>query len=210
MKKIIDLTHEIKTGMTVYPNTFAPLFEEYNTIEKDGFAEMKVSMATHTGTHIDAPCHLISGAKTLSDFPLEKFTGKAVVIDCRNKETISSDIISMHEVYIKKADFVLFRTGWSTKWEDDTYFTGFPTLTEEAADILVSSGLKAVGFDCVSVDAISSEDLKIHKIFLSKDILIIENLTNLDKLSEGLFDFFAVPLKIEGSDGSPVRAFAEI
>jgi kynurenine formamidase len=208
MKKIIDLTHLINEKMTVYPNTLQPEFEPSNTIKRDGFAELKISMATHTGTHIDAPCHLLAGTKSLDGFPMDKFAGKAVVIDCEGETEVSLKLLKSKEKLIKKAEFVLFSSGWSKKWNKKTYFGKFPVLTEEAALWLAGFDLKAVGFDYISVDAMTSADLPNHRVFLSKEILIIENLAGLDKLPDGMFDFFAIPLKIEGADGSPVRAFA--
>lgn len=209
-KKIIDLTHTINKKMTVYPNTPVPSLKENNTIKEHGFAELMVSMVTHTGTHIDAPCHILPGKKSLDDFPLDKFAGKAIVVDCGGESEISLKLLKSKEKLIKKAEFVLFRSGWSEKWNKKTYFGPFPVLTTEAAVWLAGFDLKAVGFDYVSVDAMTSADLSNHRIFLSKEILIIENLTDLDKLPEGTFDFYAIPLKIENADGSPVRAFAEI
>ncbi len=209
-KKIIDLTHTINGKMTVYPNTLKPSFEPSNTIERDGFAELKLTMATHTGTHIDAPCHLIKGEKALSDFPLDKFIGKAIVIDCERKDEISLELLKSRENDINEVEFVLFRSGWSRKWEEKDYFGKYPVLTAEAAQWLSEFKLKAVGFDYVSVDAMDASKLPNHRILLSKDILIIENLTCLNKLPETEFDFYAIPLKIENADGSPVRAFAEL
>jgi kynurenine formamidase len=196
--------------MTVYPNTLKPSFDPSNTIEKDGFAELSITMATHTGTHIDAPCHLIKGEKALSDFPLYKFIGKGIVIDCSEKEIISLELIRSCENDINEVDFVLFRSGWSRKWEEDDYFGKFPVLTAEAANWLSEFDLKAVGFDYVSVDAMDAYELPNHRILLSKEILIIENLTGLEKLPDSKFDFYAIPIKIENADGSPVRAFAEL
>jgi arylformamidase len=210
MKKIIDLTQLINEEMTVYPNTLEPEIKPWNTIKKDGFAELKISMATHTGTHIDAPCHLLPGTKSLDGFPLDKFAGKAVVIDCEGEAEVSLGLLKHKEKLIKKAEFVLFRSGWSKKWNKKTYFGKFPVLTEEAALWLAGFDLKAVGFDYISVDAMTSADLRNHRVFLSKEILIIENLTGLDNLPDKLFDFYCIPLKIEGADGSPVRAFAAI
>lgn len=209
-KKIIDLTHTINEKMTVYPNTLKPSFEPSNKIERDGFAELKMTMATHTGTHIDAPCHLLKGEKALSDFPLDKFTGKAIVIDCEGKNGIGLELLKSRGNDINEVEFVLFRSGWSRKWEEKDYFGKFPVLTAEAAKWLSGLDLKAVGFDYVSADAMDSSELPNHRILLSNEILIIENLTGLDKLPETKFDFYAIPLKIENADGSPVRAFAEI
>ncbi|MDY0016429.1 MAG: cyclase family protein [Candidatus Delongbacteria bacterium] len=209
-KKIIDLTHTINEKMTVYPGTPSPIIKDYSTIGKEGFAELLLTMVTHTGTHIDAPCHIMKEAKTLSDFPLDKFAGRAIVIDCERKNEISLELLKSRENDINKVEFVLFRSGWSRKWKEDDYFGKFPVLTTEAAKWLSGFDLKAVGFDYVSVDAMDASELPNHRILLSKEILIIENLTDLDKLPETKFDFYAIPLKIGNADGSPVRAFAEL
>ena len=209
-KNIIDLTHTISERMTVYPGTPSPVIRDYSKVEKEGFAELLISMVTHTGTHIDAPCHLIRDGRSLSDYPIDKFTGSAVVIDCEGKDEIGIELLKIRENDINEAEFVLFRSGWSRKWEKKDYFGKYPVLTQEAAEWLSELQLKAVGFDYVSVDAMDASELPNHKILLSKDILIIENMTGLDKLPETKFGFYAVPLKIKNADGSPVRAFAEI
>ncbi|MFO7810353.1 MAG: cyclase family protein, partial [Candidatus Delongbacteria bacterium] len=177
-------------------------------VEKDGFAELLFTMVTHTGTHIDAPCHIIKGTRSLSDFSLGKFAGPAIIIDCEGKEKISLELLQSREKDINEAEFVLFRSGWSRKWSEKDYFGKYPVLKPEAAEWLSCFKLKAVGFDYVSIDAMDEPGMPNHKMFLSKEILIIENLTDLDKLPETKFDFYAIPLKIENADGSPVRAFA--
>ncbi|MFA6652997.1 MAG: cyclase family protein [Candidatus Delongbacteria bacterium] len=96
-RKIIDLTHTINEKMTVYPGTPSPIIKDYSTVEKEGFAELLLTMVTHTGTHIDAPCHIIKGAKKLSDFPLGKFAGLAIVIDCEGNNEISLEILKSRE-----------------------------------------------------------------------------------------------------------------
>ncbi|MBN2858106.1 MAG: cyclase family protein [Candidatus Delongbacteria bacterium] len=209
-KKIIDLTHTVNEKMTVYPGTPAPVIKDYSTVEKEGFAELLLTMVTHTGTHIDAPCHIIKGAKKLSDFALNNFIGNAIVMDCEGRKEISLELLKSRENDIDQAEFVLFRSGWNRRWHEKDYFEQFPVLTTEAAKWLSEFRLKAVGFDYVSVDAMDNTGMSNHKIFLSKEIMIIENLTNLDQLPESGFVFYAIPLKIEGADGSPVRAFAEL
>lgn len=209
-RKIIDLTHTINEEMTVYPNTLKPSFEPSNTIEIDGFAELRIIMSTHTGTHIDAPCHIFKGGKALSDFSLEKYSGTGVVIDCEGKQEITLEFLRSYDKEINGSEFVLFLSGWSRKWEEKDYFGKYPVLTSEAAQWLSELKLKAVGFDYVSVDAMDASELPNHRILLSKEILIIENLTNLDKLPGTKFNFYAIPLKVENADGSPVRAFAEL
>lgn len=207
---IIDLTHTLKNKITVYPNTLEPNFEQGNTIEKDGFAEINMTMCTHTGTHIDAPAHILLNTKSLDEFEVNKFIGPAIALDCTQIKDISLDFLKKKEQNIKKADFVLFYTGWQHKWNTERYFDEFPTLTTEAVEWLATLNLKALGFDAISVDKMTAESLPNHIVLLKKDILIIENMTNLDKLISKTFELNCIPLKIENSDGSPIRAFARI
>jgi kynurenine formamidase len=207
---IIDLTHTLQNNITVYPGTLEPRFEIGNTIEKDGFAELNMSMCTHTGTHMDAPCHIIAGTKSLDEFPLTKFIGRGVVIDCTKVNAIELDVLRAYEKKIAQADFVLFYTGWQAKWNTPNYFDAFPVLTTEAVKWLLNFNLKALGFDAISVDAVANASLTNHNLLLPKEILIIENMTNLDKLINKDFELNCIPLKIGKADGSPIRAFARL
>jgi kynurenine formamidase len=215
-KKIIDLTHLLNENITVYPDTIAPQFEIMNTIENDGFAEMKVNMVLHSGTHIDAPCHILQGTKSLELFPLDKFIGSAIVIPCQDRDEIDLKYLKTYQSLISQIDFILFFTGWQYKWKTKDYFDDCPTLTDEAVRWLTQYPLKGIGFDSFSVDKIDSAEkvspstLPNHHILLAKEILLIENLCNLDKLPDGIFTFQCVPLKIENGDGSPIRAIALI
>ena len=207
---IIDLTHLLNEDITVYPGTISPTFAIGNTIEKDGFAELNIQMCTHTGTHIDAPAHILEGTKTLDQFPIEKFVGKAFVVDCTEQKEIDKAFLSTYEKEIREAEFLLFYTGWQHKWKTENYFDVFPTLTIEAANWLTHFSLKALGFDAISVDKMDVHELPNHHILLGKEILIIENMTNLDQLIGKKLELNCIPLKIENADGSPVRAFARI
>jgi kynurenine formamidase len=214
--KLIDLTRILNGKITVYPDTAAPAFEVTNTVEKDGFTELKMTIASHTGTHIDAPGHIIKDAKTLDQFPVDKFIGSAIVIPCQDKKEISLKYLQTFEDKIAKIDFILFFTGWQYKWNTKGYFDDCPIPTREAAIWLTRFKLKGVGFDAFSVDKIISapkvtpENLPNHHILLDKEILLIENLTNVDKLPASSFSFQCLPLYIENADGSPVRAIAMI
>lgn len=205
---IIDLTHTLENKITFFPGTLEPNFEKYNTIEKDGYAELKLTMCTHTGTHIDAPCHIIPKTKSLDEFPLEKFIGKGLTINCSKSKSISLDLLKPMENKIKEVDFILFYSGWNEKWNTPSYFDEFPVLESDATKWLINFNLKALGFDTISADKTTDMNLPNHNLLLSKEILIIENLTNLEKLIGIDFEFNCIPLKIGNSDGSPVRAFA--
>jgi kynurenine formamidase len=213
---VIDLTQTLNGDISVYPGTAAPAFDVINTIEKDGFAERKLTMTSHSGTHIDAPSHIFKNAKSLDQFPPDKFIGKAILIHCEDKEEISLNYIKTFEDKIARVDFILFYTGWQHKWKTKGYFGDCPTLTGEAAKWLTRFNLKGIGFDSFSSDSVvssesaNSETLPIHNILLQNEVLLIENLTNLDKLPGSVFTFQCLPLKIENADGSPVRAIAVV
>ena len=206
--KAIDLTQMLSPDMPVYPGTEVPKIVDATSIEKDGFAEKLLSMYSHTGTHIDAPAHMLPGAFTLDRFPVDTFIGSAVVIKVPESSggVIGSGLLEAKADSLKGCDFVLFNTGWDGKWGQDSYFSGFPVLSAEAARWLCGRGLKGVGFDCISVDAVGSTDMAIHKILLGSGLVIVENLCNLAYLPGSTFIFSCLPLRIPDSDGSPVRA----
>jgi kynurenine formamidase len=215
-KRIVDLTHVLNENITVYPGTVRPRFEVFNTVEKDGFAELNMTMVLHSGTHIDAPCHIVKNTKSLDQFSVDKFIGQAIVIPCHDQTEISLEFLQTYEDKIRQVDFILFFTGWQDKWNTEAYFDDAPVPTSEAAMWLTKFNLKGIGCDSFSMDTmipagdVGTDSLPNHHIFLGKEILLIENLTNLDKIPEGFFPFYCIPLKIENADGSPIRAFAMI
>mgnify|MGYP002629903624 CR=1 FL=1 len=214
--KVIDLTQLLNDKITVYPDTAPPTFDVTNTVDKDGYREHQISMLSHTGTHIDAPCHVLHNGRTLDQFPMEKFIGSAMVIDCRDRDEISLEYLKTFKSKIATVDFVLFFTGWQDRWNTAGYFEDCPVPTTEAARYLTGFNLKGVGVDAFSLDKIvsatkvTSEIIPNHHILLGKEILLIENLTNLDKLPDHAFTFQCFPLKVENADGSPIRAVAMI
>lgn len=210
--KVIDLTHTITENMPVYPGTEPPSFTPANSYEKDGFKETKISMFTHTGTHVDPPAHLYAGRTTLDAFPPGQFLGKALVIDVRHLsegEKITMKEIEKYGGLAEKAEFLLFNLGWDKKWGTDAYFGDYPCVDEEVLAYIIDGNYKGIGFDVIGLDPIADENLTRHKkLFEKTEIINIENLMNLDKCPEGLFMFACFPLKLEDCDGSPVRAMA--
>ena len=158
MNKIIDLTHPILEGMPIYPGTEPPVLKPECTIDGIGFAEKKITMFSHTGTHMDAPAHLIKGAKTLDKFSVDQFYGTALVLDCTN---LKGNIIGLKELEsfkneIQNVEFVVLYTGWSKYWGSDKYFEDYPVLSGEAAKCLSKFELKGIGLDTISADKILS------------------------------------------------------
>lgn len=207
--KIIDLSHRIEPGMPVYPGTAPPVFAHPFDLDKDGFVETSLSLMSHTGTHIDAPAHILAGGKTLDQMPVSAFYGQAVCIDAvSGKKEITAEDLAPCEAMIRAADFVLFRTGWSRLWGSSGYFEGYPVPGREAVLWLNGFTLKGVGFDTISADGAGDEAFLVHRIILGKERIIIENLTNLDQLPRSGFSIACFPLHFSGADGSPVRAVA--
>jgi kynurenine formamidase len=210
--KIIDLTHTVSPDMPVYPGTEQPVFLTGCSIEEAGFLEKKIIMYSHTGTHIDAPAHLIKDHNTLDLLPIEHFHGTALMLNMENRESKTIDVkdLEPHKEAIKKIDFLLIYTGWSKYWGSDKYFSDFSVLSIEAATWLTGFQLKGIGFDTISADTADTEDYPVHKIFLQENIIIVENLKNLVSLPGSVFDFSCFPVKFKDADGSPVRAVAYI
>lgn len=208
--KVFDLSHPISESMPLYPGTEPPEFKDACTIERDGFAEKRISFYTHTGTHLDAPAHIFPGSAALDGLPAGHFYGRATVLDFTgiHRPAIGPADMEPHRQAVERNDFVILYTGWSRLWGRTEYFEGYPVLSPKGAEWISGFKLKGLGVDAISVDAVGEAEFPVHKILLRRNIIVIENLTNLDELPGKHFTFCCLPLKIEGADGSPVRAVA--
>lgn len=222
--KVIDLTHLIYSDMPVFPGDEKPYFEKVSTLESDGFRESKIMMNSHTGTHIDAPAHMLGKSQYLDNIHIEHFIGKAIILDFSHidksmasesqlkdyidKYIIDVNLLKVYKENIEKAEFIIIKTGWSKYWGEEKYYKNFPCLSEEAAQWLSQFTLKGVGVDTISIDDMESTAFPVHKALLKKNIIIIENLTNLEEVSKEQFILSVMPLKNKYADGSPVRAVA--
>ena len=210
--KAMDLTYTIKEEMTVFPGTEMPKLITTSNYEKDGFRETSISIYSHVGTHMDPPAHIYPDRTTLDEFPANQFIGKGLVIDCRDLnegEDITLDCILKYGKKAEKVDFLLFNTGWDKYWGNDKYFGDYPCVNDEVLDYVLNGNYKGIGFDTIGIDPVSDEKLTRHKkLFKDKDIVNIENLKNLELCGDEIFNFSCCPLKVENSDGAPVRAVA--
>ena len=217
MKRIIDLSVNIQNGMMYYPGDPVPEISPALTIEKDGCRVSNLKIGSHTGTHMDAPAHFMKDGKTIEEIELEQCCGKALVIRLEDLEPCHKIMPTDIEHYISKLEkvsVVLFQTGWTQKYGTEEFYH-HPYLSKEVAEVLVSNEIKAVGVDMLNVDQTclegelyTQESTAAHQVLLGNGTVIVENLTNLNKITfeEPYVVFF--PLKITGADGSPVRAVA--
>ncbi len=203
---IIDLTHTFTEDMPVYPGDPNSLLKQVAHIEKDTYNDYKLETVMHVGTHMDAPYHMIENGKLMDEILPERFTGPGVLVDVRGEMKISEKLIVSRK--IEEGSIVLLYTGFSDKYRTDDYYKGYPELTEGFANHMVELKVKIVGMDMLGPDY--DAPWVTHKILLGNEILILENLTNLDKLLDvKYFKVIAPPLKIK-ADASLVRVIAEV
>lgn len=204
----VDLSHEIHEKMPVFPGMSCPTLEKPFMVKSNGYAETLITFLSHTGTHIDAPAHMVEYGKTLDSYDVDSFIGNAIVLDVQGKKEIDLEMVQSIEHQIRDIDFVLFFTGWSKLWGRKEYFSEFPVLSLDAAIWLSKSEIKGIGLDCISADKAESNNFPVHHALFEKNKLIVENLTNLWQLTGKTVMFSCLPLKFGDSDGSPVRAIA--
>lgn len=209
---LIDMTHTITQEIPIYPGTPAPSLTPACTLTRDGFRETLLTFSSHTGTHMDAPAHLLRDGRTLDQMPMSQFSGRATVLDVSQEgPVITEAFLRSNYDAIHSADYILFYTGWEERWgREDFLEDTFPVPDGEAARYLVSRGLKGVGTDAISIDRMSDSHLPIHRILLKDSVLSIENLCLKKVRGRKDFLFFALPMKFEDTDGAPIRAFAEL
>jgi arylformamidase len=204
--QIFDLSHTLEINMPIYPGTPQSEIRRIASFYKDGFRETFIGITSHTGTHIDAPYHMIENGKKADQLPLDTFTGSAAVIRVpAGEKYIGRDVILNAGIDLEEIDFLLFCTGWSKYWGSSEYFHDFPVLSTDAVELLISLNLKGVGFDTISPDKEEVSGWPVHYALLGNDMIIIENL----KINEGvplIGTFFCFPLPYRDADGSPVRA----
>jgi kynurenine formamidase len=212
-EKATDLTHHLRKGMPIYPGDPSPSFENYSTLQKDGVNLTKITMGSHTGTHLDAPRHFIRDGIGVDRIPPNKLIGEAYVADLSKKPIgsgiTSNDLRRELEEEIVRDDIVVIYTGCSEHWGDKRINREYTHLTGDAADYLVSKRVRAVGIDFLSVEKFKAAEPVVHKTLLSNGIFIIESLSDALKQFVGKrILIICMPIKLEDGDGAPSRVVA--
>ncbi|MHB1376077.1 MAG: cyclase family protein [Candidatus Humimicrobiaceae bacterium] len=202
-----DLSLIISSELQTYPGDPVVSISPKNTISVQGYNVLNICMGTHSGTHIDAPLHLIDNSISADGILLEKFLGKAAFIEVLKNENEEVCLKDLKSFDTGDADILIVRTGWEVNKYKDNYFKNFPYFSIDCAEYIISKKIKAIGTDMPSVDG-PEQKAVFHKKILSRGIPIIEGLVNLEQVVGKKMMFCAFPLKIKDSDGSPVRAVA--
>jgi kynurenine formamidase len=231
---LIDLSHDYGDETVFWPTAEPFKLEKVaDGMTPQGYYYAANNFATseHGGTHIDAPVHFAKGHWSVDQIPLDRLVGDAVVVDVTAKcasqpdyRVTTEDFTSWEQAngQIAAGAIVLIRTGYSKYWPDAAKYLGtaergeaavaklhFPGLHPDAASWLAESRkVKALGLDTASIDYGQSTKYESHQILYGRDIPAFENLTNLDRLpARGAF-VVALPMKIKGGSGAPLRAIA--
>lgn len=226
--KLVDLTYDFDSK-TLYWPTAQPFQWKKDAwgVSPGGYWYTMASFAgsEHLGTHIDSPIHFAKDGLTTDAIPLAKLAGPAVVVDIaaacsRNRDYRASaaDLAAWEQVHgrIPEGAIVLFRSGWGKFWGDRAAFFGnpkvgtaaglhFPGVSKEAAEFLVRRKVDGVGIDTASIDYGPSADFIAHRILGAAGIYNLENVANLERLPAKGATLLALPMKIKGGTGGPVR-----
>ncbi len=198
---IIDLSVLLDSKTPAYPGDPTIGLTQDSSVTQDGYLGHTIQLGSHTGTHIDAPAHMIEGAASLGSLDLTTFVGNGKLVTDMSIDAIDAAGVGAD-------DIVLFYTGASQRFYEPTYFTDYPVLSLEVAEYLIAKDVKLVGLDTCSADIV--DGFPVHKKLLGAGIPIIENLTNLtalQELSNPDFKVYALPLKLD-IDGAPARVIA--
>ena len=216
-ERVVDLTLDLFEGMQTFPSGNHPKFslEKHVNISDVGRQVSKMVLGTHTGTHIDAPSHFIHEGVNITQIPLSTFIGPAYMVcllDIPDRASVGLDLLR-DRIATSGAKRLILNFGWSSRLGCDHYFMDHPYLTLEAAKWIVDSGVKLLGMDTPQPDDPRSVEKKnpdspVHKLLLGSGVVLLEYLCNLDQLKKNKFEIAALPLKLCGADGSPVRCVA--
>jgi arylformamidase len=215
--QVIDLTMKITPSIRVFPGSPQPSFIPWSRFDLQGYDSEAMFMSTHTGTHVDAPCHFKPGLASIDMISADRLVCNATLI---RVEKTANQLIEQQDLgdQIRRGDAVVLATGWEKRSGNSNYMSENPGLSKQAARYLARKKVNAVAIDCPSIDAgADTKKFVAHNILLSSNILVAENLCNLDKVatrkSSGnaattTFTMIISPLKLGGATGSPARVLA--
>lgn len=231
--RLVDLTHTFNDRTLYWPTSPTGFrLEQLAFGDTPGgwfYSAYAFSAPEHGGTHLDAPIHFHAGGRTAEQIPLEQLVAPAVVLDLRDRAAQDRDaLLTLDDVAaferqhgpIPAGALVLLRTGWDRHWGDRLAYFGdatpgdasrlhFPGFGVEAARLLVEERRVAgLGIDTPSIDHGPSADFAAHRVLAAANGVGLENLTGLEQLPPTGAVVIALPMKVEGGSGGPVRAIA--
>ncbi len=199
----IDITRTLTNGMIHWPSDTPFQWERISDITGPGTSNgSRISTGVHLGTHIDAPLHYIAGGKDVTELPLAKLCGPAIVVHVNAPRDVLVE--DLEAAGVQRGERVLLRTANEALWLKPEFDENFFAISPDAAMWLVDHEAPLVGIDYMSVDHYHDTARPAHYALLGNDIIIVESL-DLSQVEAGRYELVALPLKIAGSEGSPAR-----
>lgn len=200
----IDVSVPIYRGMVYYPNDPAFETDRITDVEKGDICTVsRLTMGSHTGTHIDAPIHFLPGGTGAEKVPLDHLIGPARVIEIKDPHAVKAEELRAHN--LGAGERLLFKTSNSERcWKTSQFVPDFISIAEDAAAYLANLDTLAVG-----IDYLSAGNPETHRTLLGAGVVIIEGL-NLTGISPGHYELLCLPLKILGGDGAPARVLLRV
>lgn len=200
--ELIDISVPLSTRTTVYPGNPSVAIEELKS-ETSASTISKLTMGSHTGTHVDAPKHVFEEGAGIGVYDLSDFVGQARVIDC-TQDDVEISKRTLEQSGIQKGERILLKTKNSGRLQEP-FFSDFMFLSPEGAAYLAEIGVRLVAIDYFSIKQKGSTDNRPHTELLSKNIPIIEGV-DLQGIEPGEYFLSALPLRFDELDGAPMRA----
>lgn len=206
--RIVDLSLRLANGAPSYPGDPPFILSPHDTLSTAGYNLARIATGTHQGTHLDAPYHFFDAGATVDRLDLTTCVGPALLADLSHKQ--AGEVITIEDFgpwahRIGPGARLVYRTGWDSRLGEPAYFAEYPSIATGTAQWLAERGIVLLGMDTPSP---SVEWKDIHEILLGAGVVILEELAHLDQIGADTFLLVAAPLRLEGADGSPVRALA--
>jgi arylformamidase len=204
-RPLFDISVPVMNGGVVYPGNPEIHIELQQDMSRGGSSNVSLlSIGSHTGTHVDAPLHMVPGGAGVDGLPLDALIGPALVV------AFDDDVMAVTEAYLRNQPIagherVLLKTRNSRFIREPDFHRDYTYLAPDGAEYLVSLGVRLVGIDYLSIEQFHSGHHRTHKTLLSRGVVIVEGL-DLSEPMAGTYDLYCLPILLSGIDGAPARA----
>ena len=205
--RLFDISVPVSSALPVWPGDSQIILERYRAISKgDASNDSRLACSVHSGTHVDAPAHVLKNGLTVDQLPLDALIGRATVVEFQQADVITPDILAALELP-SETTRLLFKTRNSALWADPghQFNPDFTALNSEAAEWVVRKGIRLIGIDYLSVQMFNENEPSTHSILLDSGVIVVEGL-NLQEVQPGNYQLICLPIKLVGGDGAPARA----
>jgi arylformamidase len=202
MSTIYDVTVPLTSELPVYPGDPPFEIEAIQRAGEDAFGLSRMSLGTHTGTHVDAPAHFVPGGTTIDALAPEILMGKTRVVEILARERIERE--DLEDQDLRDDLRILLKTRMSGQMTKPRYQEDHLYVSADAAAYVAQAGLKLIGFDYLSIDRPGAADFPAHRALLEAGVVIVEGI-DLSEVPPGEYDMTCLPLRVAGGDGAPAR-----